>query len=117
LSIQVANQISLLEDLTGQRCDSLRVVGGGHRNDLWLRTKANVLGRPVETVDVSEAVLLGAALLGGVAAAHFASTREAQAAVSFGVHAIDPDLDLHAQYLSISESYSKIPEALQSLTG
>lgn len=115
LSIQVANQIKLLEDLTGEPCSVLRVVGGGHKNDLWLRTKAHVLGRPVEIVDISEAVLLGAALLGGVAAGHFGSIPEAQSVVSLGIQTIEPDMDLHAQYRDLAESYRKIPAALSTL--
>jgi sugar (pentulose or hexulose) kinase len=116
LSIQVANQIHLLEDLTGEPCNVLRVVGGGHKNDVWLRTKAHVLGRPVEIVDTSEAVLLGAALLGGVAAGHFDSTSEAQRAATLGIQTIEPDMAIHAQYQDLVESYGRIPEALQALT-
>ena len=35
----------------GTKTDSLRVVGGGARNDLWLKIKASVLGVPVLVVD------------------------------------------------------------------
>jgi L-fuculokinase len=116
LCIQVGNQLKLLEEMTGQPCEVLRVVGGGHKNDLWLQTKANVLGRPVEIVDISEATLLGAALLGGVGAGFYPSIPEAQDAVRFNIQTIEPDMPCHDEYLSIVESYNRIPSALAPLS-
>ena len=109
LCIQVRLQLKLLEEMTGEPCEVLRVVGGGHKNDLWLQTKANVLGRPVEIVDTSEATLLGAALLGGVGAGFYPSIAEAQDAVRLNIHTIEPEMDRHEDYLSVVESYGKIP--------
>jgi xylulokinase len=42
---------------------TLRAVGGGARNEVWLQLKADVTGRPIERVEVTEAGCLGAALL------------------------------------------------------
>lgn len=43
----------------------LRAVGGGARSDLWMQIKADILGRPICTVRVSEATCMGAAMLAG----------------------------------------------------
>jgi xylulokinase len=44
----------------------LRVTGGGARSDLWNQIQADIYGSPIETVKVSEATALGAAMLGAV---------------------------------------------------
>ncbi|MDQ6749056.1 MAG: FGGY-family carbohydrate kinase, partial [Candidatus Dormibacteraeota bacterium] len=61
----------LLEEMevaAGRRAEVLRSSGGGSRSDLWCQIKADVLGRPIERVAVSESGVLGAALLAGVGA-------------------------------------------------
>ena len=47
----------------------VRLIGGVSRNRLFLSIKANVMGRPITVVEEPEATALGAALLGGIAAA------------------------------------------------
>jgi xylulokinase len=48
--------------------ESLRILGGGARSDLWCQIHADVLGRPMERVaDPMTAQLRGAALAAGVA--------------------------------------------------
>ncbi len=44
----------------------LRVTGGAARSDLWNQIQADIYGAPVETVKVSEATALGAAMIGAV---------------------------------------------------
>ncbi len=49
----------------------IRVVGGGAASETWMQIKADVTGREVRRVLVSEATALGAALLAGVATGIF----------------------------------------------
>src|SRR5581483_11229510 len=58
---------------------AIRVIGGGSRNALLLKIKANVFGRPLVVIDEPEATALGAALLGGVAAEVYPNLDEALA--------------------------------------
>jgi xylulokinase len=55
-----------LEILRESGCEihELRAIGGGARSAFWTQLKADVLGRPITTLDVTEAGCLGAALLG-----------------------------------------------------
>ncbi|MGC8778266.1 MAG: FGGY-family carbohydrate kinase [Candidatus Caldatribacteriaceae bacterium] len=48
----------------GVPVERLRAIGGGAKNPVWLRLKADMYGLPVETLSVSEAACFGAALLG-----------------------------------------------------
>ncbi len=59
----------------------IRSTGGGARSRLWLQIKADVLQKPVTTVDVEEAACLGAAMSGAVAAGCFASLEDASRAM------------------------------------
>jgi len=55
----------------------VRSMGGGARSNLWLQIKADVLQKPVATVEVEESACLGAAILGAVATGYYPSLPEA----------------------------------------
>lgn len=55
----------------------VRSMGGGARSPLWLQIKADVLQKPILTLEVEESALLGAALLCAVATGYYASLSEA----------------------------------------
>ena len=57
----------------GIRIDELRAIGGGAKSARWLQLKADVFGKPVISLKVSEAACLGAAILAGTAAGVFSS--------------------------------------------
>ena len=60
----------------GIRIEELRAVGGGAKSPLWLGIKADVLERPIHTLEVSEAACLGAAVLAGAASGVYGSVDE-----------------------------------------
>jgi xylulokinase len=64
-------------DSLGLGRDEIRVVGGGAASDTWMQIKADVTGRPVYRVLVTQATALGAALLAGVAAGIFTDLTDA----------------------------------------
>ena len=63
----------------GLRPDTVRAIGGGARDAVWLQIKADVLGRTVEQPAVTEAAVLGAAMLAAVGSGAFASLADASA--------------------------------------
>lgn len=68
-----------LESIAGAGVEvhEIRAVGGGARSPLWMQIKADVLGRRVCTVGVSEAGCLAMAMLAGVATGEYRSLQEA----------------------------------------
>jgi xylulokinase len=72
---------------------AIRVIGGGSRNGLFLRIKANVFARPLSVIDEPEATALGAALLGGVAAGVYRDLDEALTKLDRREHLVEPDGD------------------------
>ncbi|MCB1969914.1 MAG: carbohydrate kinase [Geminicoccaceae bacterium] len=69
-------------------------VGGSTRNDLLMEIKAALYNRPIEIAVMPEAVSLGAAMLGGMAAGVYASLGEAQAACRPLSRRVEPDPSL-----------------------
>jgi xylulokinase len=60
----------------GMTVKALRLGGGATRSRLWTQIQADVYGYPVQTLQVEESTVLGAALLGGVGAGVFRSVEE-----------------------------------------
>jgi xylulokinase len=63
VSLEMKFNLKLLQD-AGVVVERLRAIGGGAKSRAWLQLKADVYGMPVESLNVSEAACLGAALLG-----------------------------------------------------
>ena len=54
-----------LEILSAAGCEvnELRAIGGGAKSDRWTQLKADVLGRPITVLNITEAACLGVAML------------------------------------------------------
>jgi xylulokinase len=91
----------------------LRIGGGATRSALWNQIQADVYGRPVETLHVSESTVLGAALLGGVGAGVFASIDEGVQAMVRVTRQIEPDAARHRFYQDLYQAYAQAYEGLQ----
>lgn len=72
----------------------IRVIGGGTRNDLWMKIKASVYGSAIEVTPLNEGTCLSAAMLAGLGCGIFATVADARAAFaeSLGaVRIVEPD--------------------------
>ncbi|MFZ5891812.1 MAG: FGGY-family carbohydrate kinase [Myxococcota bacterium] len=74
----------------GYQIDTLLACGGDTKNPLFLREHADICGCRVVLPREPEAVLLGSALLGAVAAKRYASVVEAMGAMSAAGSVIEP---------------------------
>ncbi|HTN95938.1 MAG TPA: FGGY family carbohydrate kinase [Nordella sp.] len=96
----------------------IRIIGGGTRNDLLMKIKASVYGRPLEVTPLSEATCLSAAILGGLGAGIFGSVAEAQSQMAEGlgrVRIVEPDSHWTARYEELYQTvYARLPAALRS---
>ncbi len=91
---------------------SLRIGGGATRSALWNQIQADVYGRPVETLRVSESTGLGAALLGGLGAGLFSSLEEGVTAMVHVADRIEPDPKRHQRYEDLYRAYVQAYEGL-----
>ena len=102
-----------IEQATCSRAATIRLIGGGAQNDLWVQIKADVLDRPLHVLDLKESTALGAALLGGLAAGIFHDEAEALAGLRHGVRVFAPDRHNAALYeRCFREVYLRLAPAL-----
>ena len=89
----------------GERVELFRSGGGGARSAAWLQIKANILGRPIETVEGENTACLGAALIAACGIGIFESPQIAAAEVIRPRHRFEPDPGKHRQYRQKLEQY------------
>jgi xylulokinase len=90
----------------------VRAVGGGTRNALWNRIKADCTGRAIDVLDFQETGTLGAALLAGLGAGVYSSFEEAVAVARSvtSVTTVPPDPGRHEAYAGILDLYGRVYE-------
>jgi xylulokinase len=98
----------------GLEVDCLRIGGGATRSPLWNQIQADVYGRPVETLRVSESAALGAALIGGVGAGVFPSVGQAVDAMVHVTDRIEPNPDHHRRYQELYQAYRQAYHGLDN---
>ena len=79
--------LEIAEGMTGSPIDGVLSIGGWSMVDDWNRIKADVTGRAVHSLDLTEAATAGAALLGGMVSGAYSSFAEAAAKVAKNIRA------------------------------
>ncbi|MGV6987985.1 L-fuculokinase [Testudinibacter sp. P80/BLE/0925] len=78
MAYQLKCGLQTLQQVSRFEASSLICVGGGSKNRLWNQIRADVLGLPIEIVDVAEATVLGAAMFTFAGAQYYQSIEVAQ---------------------------------------
>ena len=76
ISYEIKQNLSMLQD-AGVEINEVRAIGGGAKSDKWLQLKADMFGKKVIALDISEGVCLGTAILSGTAIGKYNSIEEA----------------------------------------
>ncbi len=105
-------QIIEAQTAAGAPIDRVVISGGGGRLDLVRQLIADATGKPVLATGAEEPVLLGAAMLGSVAAGAFAEVRAAMAGMSQAGTTFAPDAGAMA---AVHRSRFRAFEQLQGL--
>lgn len=90
LSQKNKQSLEILEQAGGFKAGSLIVVGGGSKNRLWNRLRANHLGIPVKLINQKETTVLGAALFAFYGAGIYGSPEEARQNIDYKIETIHP---------------------------
>jgi xylulokinase len=93
----------------------LRAIGGGAKSPRWLQTKADIFGKPVVAMDVSEAACLGVTILAGVATEAFASIEDGVARMVRVKRTYQPDMAMHARYMEKAQLFAQVYPTLAGL--
>jgi xylulokinase len=99
----------------GVEMQRLRATGGGSKSPLWLQLKADITGKTVVTLNVTEGGCLAGAMLGGVASGVYASLPEAVGALVQERAEYTPDPVRHAAYSPLYELYAGLWPVLRDL--
>jgi xylulokinase len=83
--------LEAIEQVTRSRATTIKLIGGGAQTALWVQIKADVLGRPLQVLDLKQSTALGAALLAGQAAGIFRDEAAALAGLRHAERVITPD--------------------------
>jgi xylulokinase len=94
---------------------SFRATGGGAKSPFWMQLKADLLGKPVHAMRVSEAVCLGAAILAGTATGAYREAREAALGLSRIERTYRPDPRRSRVYRERFQLYRELYPTLAGL--
>jgi L-fuculokinase len=79
-----------LEEAGGFKTESILCVGGGSKNRLWNRLRADYTGVPVKVIDQKETTVLGASLFVQAACGNASSPEEARSKIDYKTEIIEP---------------------------
>lgn len=99
----------------GVGIEEIRAVGGLAKSDIFLQLKADMMGRKVTTLNISEAGTLGVAILAGTASGVYRNVEDAVEKLVKVRKEFYPDEKLHALYKDKFEAYKKIYPAVKSI--
>jgi L-fuculokinase len=91
LSERLAEGKNILENAGGFKTDSILCVGGGSKNRLWNKLRANYTGVPIKIISQKETTVLGASLFVQAACGNYSSPEEARSVIDYKMEIIDPD--------------------------
>jgi xylulokinase len=116
VTFEIRQNLESLEK-AGVRVTRLRAIGGGARSSVWLQLKADILGRPISTINVGEAGCLGAAILAGVGSGEYASCEEAVDLLVRDTATYEPRPKQARMYDELFKLYQQVYPAVRPLCG
>lgn len=88
--------------------EELRVVGGLAKSENFLQLKSNIMGKKVVSLNISEAGILGVAILAGTACGIYTSVEAAVAELAKPKKEFYPDFKIHNIYMEKYAKYRKM---------
>ena len=116
VSYELRFNLETLEAAAGVEINRLRAMGGGAKSGAWLQIKADITGKDVVSLAVSECGCLGAAMLAGVGIGEYSSIDEAVKILVSEVGVFEPDPDRHREYEEKFATYSELYPAIKELS-
>jgi L-fuculokinase len=91
LSERLVEGKSALENAGGFKTESILCVGGGSKNRLWNKLRADYTGVPVKIIDHKETTVLGASLFVQAACGNASSPEDARSGIDYKTEIIEPN--------------------------
>jgi sugar (pentulose or hexulose) kinase len=93
---------------TGVPIEEIRLAGGGSKNPIWNQIHADILGRPIRTVNNPDAALVGGAMCATVALGEHRDFGEASRAFVQLGSTLAPQPETQAMYVAKLEQYIRL---------
>ena len=90
LCFRLRDRLQKLGNLGGVKSSELLLVGGGARNKVWTQMRADILGIPILSPQVSESTVLGAAMYAMAGAGIYATPEAAREACGIQYERTEP---------------------------
>ena len=90
LSERLVEGKTALEKAGGFKTESILCVGGGSKNRLWNKLRADITGVPVKVIDQKETTVLGASLFVQAACGNASTPEEARSGIDYKTEIIEP---------------------------
>ena len=117
LDYQFLQMVNCFESGLGVKPERIVAVGGATNNPFWMQNKADVVDRPIEVPEVSEAATLGAAILAGIGVGLYRDEQDAFDKVYKPGRVYQPDSELTAKYAESFKVFEQVYPALKELNG
>jgi xylulokinase len=105
-ALGIRQNMDIVEKDLGFSIEAFHTVGGGAKSEIWSQIKADVTNKIVNTLNIKETAVLGAAMLGGIAAGVYTDYRDAvQQAAASPVQTYHPDARFYTLYARLFEEY------------
>ena len=99
----------------GVPTEKIRIMGGGSKSQVWMRIRADLMGRQIEVLDHGDASALGAAAIAAVAVGTYPDLPHAVAALKIPVTTVEPDAANLGIYDQAYRNYQMLFAALLPL--
>jgi len=116
IAYMLRRDLDIVEEL-GVQVREIRSIGGGARSGLWLQIKADVLQKPVNTVENEEVACLGAAIVAATATGAFSSLAEGCGRMVRLRDTVQPNPQFHQVYDRGYEQYVELYDRLAGMFG
>ena len=114
VSYEIKQNLTMLQD-AGVVINEVRAIGGGAKSHKWLQLKADMFGKKVIALDISEGVCLGTAILSGTAIGKYDSIETAVAQLVTPREVYYPREEVARRYDEKLKVYAEIYPALRAL--
>ena len=93
--------------------DQVRILGGATKSEVWNQMQADVYNRPVQTLKMTDAAIMGAGLLAAVGIGAFSSIAEGAERMVRVDRSYSPDAASAKRYDDVFAVYCRAYEALE----
>jgi xylulokinase len=100
----------------GVPVSSMRATGGGAKSAAWVQLKADIMGIPIASLQVSEATSLGTAILAGTAIGVYPSVEAAVGELVKVKGVFEPNPQKQGVYEERFETYKRIYPAIREIS-